>query len=133
MLKNPASAVVARLAKPKEDKARYERLFAFQCRALRLPEFREQFMFAKQALGRQWRADVFFPVHGIVVEIQGGIWMKGGGAHSHPVDITRNMEKHNDIALLGLTLLQFTPKDVTSGEAVAFTQKVLAAKGWTGP
>ena len=51
--------------------------------------------------------------------------MAGGGAHSNPRDIERNMRKRNDAALLGYTVLAFTPRDVTAGNAIAFTQRVL--------
>lgn len=132
MLKNPAAAAVARLAKPKVPKDHFERLFAFQCRALRLPEFRQQFQYAKEAIGRKWQADFYFPSYHLLVEINGGIWMGGQGAHSRPANIQRDMEKLNAAALLGLWTLEFTTKEVTNGAAVAFTQKVLTRLGWKG-
>jgi len=130
MLRNPAAAAVQRIAKPKPDKARFERLFAFQCRSLGLPVFEQQFLFAKAALGRQWAADFYFAKHRLIVELQGAIWQRGGGGHSHPTGILKDMEKHNAAVLLGLSVLAFTTDQVTSGEAVAFTQKVLTAGGW---
>lgn len=111
----------------------YERLFAFQCRSLRLPDFKAQSAWAKAAMGRKWTADFHFPEYALLVEIDGGVWRPGGGAHSRPGNIERDIEKHNAAVLLGLTTLRFTPKHVTSGDAVAITQRVLAARGWKGP
>lgn len=133
MLRNPAAAAVARLAKPKEDKGRFERLFAFQCRALRLPEFRQQYPFAKAAFDRKWLSDFYFEQYRLIVEINGGIWMGGQGAHSRPANIQRDMEKGNAATMLGLWTLEFTTREVTDGTAVAFTQKVLTRLGWPGP
>jgi hypothetical protein len=106
-----------------------EREFAFQCRAYRLPAPLEQHWIEQSAhprnLRRRWRFDFCFLPVKLLVEIDGGIWMAGGGAHSNPRDIERNMRKRNDAALAGFHVLAFTPRDVTSGRAIAFTQRVL--------
>jgi very-short-patch-repair endonuclease len=78
-----------------------------------------------------WYFDFAFVSFKVLVEIDGGIFRPGGGAHSHPVDITRNMSKQNDAALAGFVTLRFTPQEVKSGHAIAFTQKMLCLKGWT--
>lgn len=101
--------------------------FAFQCRAMRLPTVEREYRFAK-SLDRQWRADFSFPQYWLLVEIDGGIWIRG--AHAHPTDILRNMRKRNDAALLGYSVLAFTPAEVKSGYAVGFTERVLAERGW---
>lgn len=77
-----------------------------------------------------WEFDFAFLAHKLLIEIDGGIWRPGGGAHSHPIDITRNMTKQNDAALAGFITLRFTPAEVKSGHAIAFTQRVLATRGW---
>ena len=106
-----------------------EREFAFQCRAYRLPEPAQQFWIEQSAhprnLRRRWRFDFAFADAKLLIEIDGGIWMAGGGAHSNPRDIERNMRKRNDAALLGYRVLAFTPRDVTKGQAIAMTQRVL--------
>lgn len=116
-----------------------ERGFEFQCRAYRLPPVHPQFVLQhstgelaeKTGRPRIWRFDFAFVEHKVIVEIDGGVWV--GGAHAHPVDITRNMAKRNDAALAGFIVLAFTPKQVKKGEAIAFTQRVLASRGWSGP
>jgi hypothetical protein len=109
--------------------------FAFQCRALKLPPATPRYRFGQakhpDSKRRVWIADFAFLESKVMVEVDGGIWMPKGGAHSHPVDITRNMTKQNDAALLGFVTLRFTPAEVKSGHAIAFTQKVLHSRGWT--
>lgn len=123
-----------RLKKP-NDYA--EKAYEFQCKALRLPAFERQARFPQSEhpgnARRRWAIDFLFREHKVAIEIDGGIWMAGGGAHSHPIDITRNMTKQNDLALLGILVLRFTPREATNGFAVAFTQRVLATRGWSCP
>jgi hypothetical protein len=64
------------------------------------------------------------------VEIQGGIWRRGGGAHSHPIDIERNMRKHNDTVRRGFTFLQFSSDDVKNETAIAWLVTFMAERGW---
>jgi very-short-patch-repair endonuclease len=109
----------------------YERSFAYQLLAHRLPTHVEQFRFGNSTdIRKSYRADFCFPDYWLIVEIDGGIWMPGGGAHSHPIDIERNMRKQNDALLWGYSMLRFTPKEVQNHHAIGFTQKVLFAKGW---
>lgn len=116
-----------------------EQTFDFQCRSHRLPLHIWKFKLLKSEqlprkdgknIPRMWEFDFAWPDFNLIVEINGGVWMPGGGAHSHPIDITRNMTKQNDAALAGFFVLQFTPDDVKHGNAIAFTQRVLASKGW---
>lgn len=58
---------------------------------------------------RRWRFDYAWPDKLTAVEIDGGIWRKGGGAHSRPSNILRDMEKINAAVLLGWRVLRFTP------------------------
>lgn len=117
--------------------------FAAQCRAYRLPPVigkpAQQFKLLKSQqtprkdgrnIPKAWHFDFAWPDYRVIVEIDGGVWMPGGGAHSHPVDVTRNMAKRNDAALAGFLVLAFTPQQVKNGEAIADTQRLLAARGW---
>lgn len=116
----------------KADEDAADRQFLFQCNALKLPPVFAQWKFPRSDRPKvresKWRTDFVMHDFKLMIEIDGGIWIKG--AHSHPQDIIRNMTKGNDAALLGYTVLHFTPSEVKSGHAVSFTQKVLTAKGW---
>lgn len=106
-----------------------EASYAFQCKAFKLPRVEEQFLFAKP-LGRRFTADFAFVEYQLLVEIQGGIWRPGGGAHSRPAGIDRDIEKQQHAALLGFQVLPFTPEQVKAGFAIEFTQRVLYKLGW---
>lgn len=120
----------------KRRKEDYENLYAFQVKALKLPEPVRQYRFAKE-LDRQFSADFVWTPRQIptlagvlLVEIQGGIWRPGGGAHSHPLNIERDIEKQQCIALLGYRFLPITEKDLKSGIAMELTLQVLKRLGW---
>lgn len=121
----------AKRGRPKQDESA-NRAFVTQCLALKLPPSAVQWRFVNSrypaSATRKWRADLVFPDYRVMVEIDGGIWIKG--AHGHPTDILRNMAKQNDAMLLGYQVLRFTPAEVRSGHAVDFTQRVLKSKGW---
>lgn len=115
--------------KKKRRSADYEEDFAYQCRAMRLPEPIRQFPFARE-MDRRFTADFAWPKYRLLVEIQGGIWRPGGGAHSHPIDIERDVERQQYVAVLRYTMLPLLPKQVKSGFGIELTQRVLERLGW---
>lgn len=76
--------------------------------------------------GRRWRFDFAYPDRKIGIEVEGGIWRQGGGAHSHPLNILRDIEKYNAAAVLGWRILRFTTEDVSNGVAVETIRRALA-------
>jgi len=82
--------------------------------------FQEEFRFHPK---RRWCFD--FLVGKFGVEIVGGLWLKRGG-HSQGQAQLDDMEKFNHALLMGYGVLQFSPAQVKSGEAVEFIEKVLA-------
>jgi very-short-patch-repair endonuclease len=130
--KRPAESRPAR--KKSFDNKKFEKEFEFQYRCRDLPPVEQQFAIANSRhpknKRRRYRFDFCVPDFKLLIEIDGGIWLAGGGAHSHPLDIERNMRKQNDATLLGYRLIRFTPEEVTNGHAISFTQKVLFAQGW---
>lgn len=128
-----------RKSKEETDKKAAEDRFHFDCVRFKLPTCTRQWKLLKSVqtprkdlkpIPKVWRFDGCFDEWKVIVEIDGGIWMPGGGAHSHPIDITRNMTKQNDAALAGYVVLRFTPREVFNEHAIAFTQHVLYARGW---
>jgi len=91
-----------------------------------LPPFIVQWRFAK-AVGRDWRADYGWPQFQLGLEVDGGVWRKGGGAHSHPSAILRDMEKHNDAIRCGVRLLRVTTDEVRTGKALHIVCEVMRA------
>lgn len=74
---------------------------------------------------RKLEIDFGWPAYKIGLEIQGGVWRPGGGAHSRPGMIERDMEKHNLLLDLGWRVWQFTPQQVEKGTAIKHIDAVL--------
>jgi len=107
-----------------------EDTFALVVKASGLPAIRRRFLFARQVLGRKWEADFAYPEYRLLIEIDGGIWRRGGGAHSHPSAILRDIDKANDAAYLGYHVLRFTTDHVRHGHAIRYLTQVLESRGW---
>jgi hypothetical protein len=91
---------------------RYAPIVAAICRANGWPEPE-----AEQCLipGRRFRCDlVWVDPHRVVVEVQGGVWLRRGGHTGGQAQID-DMFKMNELALLGFRVLQITPQQVTDG------------------
>lgn len=108
------------------DGADWEKLLAFHITHAepKLPEPTRHYRFAK-ALGRRFEADFAWPKERVLVEVQGGIWRKYGGAHSRPDHIERDIEKQQCALMLGYRLLPVTPQDVRSGRALEMIQQLV--------
>lgn len=143
MVTSEAARVLHSTKLQREQKAskrkQAEQDFSFQCRARELPMFKPKWKLLKlvqtprkdlRDIPKQWEFDFCWPQYHVIVEIDGGIWIPTGGAHSHPIDIERNMEKRNDAASAGFFVFAFTPKQVNSGAAVDRTMRELVARGW---
>lgn len=81
---------------------------------------------------RKWRADYCWPEAMVIVEREGGIFRggKGGGSalggHSSGLGILRDMEKGNAAQVLGYVYLRFTPRQLSSGEALPVLKELLS-------
>ena len=74
--------------------------------------------------GRKLRWDYAWPLRHLLLEIQGGIWAKGG--HSSGVGINRDTEKANIATLAGWHILSVTSNQINSGQALRWVQQALA-------
>jgi Protein of unknown function (DUF559) len=101
----------------------YSERFLAACRVAGLPEPVPEYPFA--APERKYRADFAFVEHKVIVEVEGGVWRKGGGAHSHPLNILRDMERTNEATIRGWRLLRFVPEKLLSEETLATVKKAL--------
>ena len=100
-----------------------EALFDLQVKAYGLPEPLREYQFHPT---RKFRADRCWSDHRLIVELNGGTWMKKSG-HNTATGIHRDYEKSNAAQLMGYTYLQFTRKeldDLTAIETVkAFLER----------
>ena len=76
---------------------------------------------------RLWRFDFAWPEHRVAVEIEGGIWTQGG--HTRGRGFRADMEKYNEAALHGWTVLRYTPKQIKNGAALEHLRRALGGGG----
>lgn len=90
---------------------RYQPIVAALCRAAGWPE-----PVAEQRLvpGRRFSCDLVWLEARLVVEVQGGVWLRRGGHTGGQAQID-DMEKLNLVQLEGYRVLQVTPQQVTDG------------------
>ena len=99
----------------------------FWCRALKLPDPVRNYLFHAT---RRWEIDLAWPDLKVGLEVQGGIWRVGMGAHSRPANIRRDMEKHNALLDLGWRVWCYEPAAVIRGTAM---QHLAAVLGYADP
>lgn len=122
------------VASPRKQDPNYEEDLAFLLRAqerppICMPQAARQYHWARE-LDRKFCADFAFPVQRVLVEVQGGIWRPGGGAHSGGAAIEKDIEKAQYAARLGWCWVPVTEKDIGSGHALIVIQSVLERLGW---
>lgn len=78
---------------------------------------------------RKFRFDYACPELKIAVEKEGGIWLKGGGAHSRPQNILRDMEKYNLATAMGWKIIRRTPDQLVKPETIELLTKTLETHG----
>jgi hypothetical protein len=110
------------------EKTDYVAKLAFQIRAAGLPApVREYRFFPK----RMWRADFAFPNQMLLIEYEGGLFVrtqKNGqsiGWHQSTQRMLGDMEKYNAAAMLGFRVLRYTASHVKSGQAVKEIEQAL--------
>lgn len=102
----------ARATLPRPNAA--EDLFAFQCRARKMPEPVRQFAFAAE-LGRKWRADFAWPDYKLLLEVQGAVFT--GGRHTRGAGYSAECERRAAAVGLGYAIIEATTAQVRSGKA----------------
>lgn len=100
-----------------------EEAFAFQVRALGLPEPEREVCAIP---GRKFRFDFCFRAAKLLIEINGGTYTKA--AHSTGGGIARDYEKLNLAQLAGWRVLMFDGKAVKSGTAIEVVRKALGGE-----
>ena len=76
---------------------------------------------------RRWRADYCWPERGIILEIEGGIWLRGGGRHNRGAGWMKDAEKYNHAATLGYRVVRVTPQQILTEETMTMLKKLLVA------
>ena len=102
------------------SKSELETDFAFQIRVAGLPSPERQYYFHPT---RKWRVDFAWPEFMVIVELEGGVWIKG--AHIRPVRFIKDCIKYNEAAILGWTVLRFAGAMITDGVALECLERML--------
>ena len=65
---------------------------------------------------RKWRFDLAWPEKKLYLEVDGGIWIKGG--HNRGAQMKKDWEKRNAASILGWRGLWCEPKDLLKKETL---------------
>ncbi len=121
----------------KSRNARFEEQLAFEIRAHGLPQPHEQYRWATEVLSetgrpRQFRADFAWPApeYRLLLQVHGGLWMRSGGGHSHPMHLEKDMEQHRIAAMLRWFVMPVTTDEVKKGQAIQHLERFFASRGW---
>lgn len=95
--------------------------FLLMCRAFGLPTPTPEHRFHPT---RKWRFDWYFGgPRKIALEVEGAVWT--GGRHTRGKGFLGDVEKYNEAAILGFTILRCTPGQVKSGEAFTIVKRAM--------
>ena len=83
-----------------------------------MPELEYRFL-----ASRRFRFDFAWPKLLLAVEVEGGSYV--GGRHTRGAGFEQDCWKYNVALVNGWRVLRVTPKQITSGEAVAWIQQLL--------
>ena len=82
-----------------------------------------QFRFAPP---RRYRADFCWPERKLLVEVDGGLWLPGGGRHNRAKGYAADAAKLNLAAVMGYRVLRVCAEHIEDGRALCWIQAVLA-------
>lgn len=80
---------------------------------------------------RKWRLDFSWPDALVAVEVEGGLFLVGGGRHNRGASMKNDMEKYNEAALAGWIILRYTPDQLTKSQVFNDLAKAFALSGIT--
>lgn len=106
-------------------KSALEEQLAYQIRLTGLPDPVREYKFHPD---RRFRTDFAWPSKKLLVEVEGGIWMKKG-RHTSGKGYESDCTKYNEATLLGYRVLRFTGNMVKSGTAITQIEEALRAIG----
>ncbi len=108
--------------------SRLERKFLHYWRSLGGPELTPEFRFDP---ARRWRADFAHLESHTLIEIEGGIFLAGGGRHNRASGFAADTEKYLEAALAGWRVLRLTDRQITAPiveRIIAFIRATMAVK-----
>jgi hypothetical protein len=106
-----------------KDWARIE--FYDTLRQAGIPRPQHEYRFAPP---RRWMFDYAWadPEHMVALEVEGGVWIKGGGRHNRGAGYLRDVEKYNRATVLGWRVVRCTPDTLCSVETLDMLKALLS-------
>lgn len=98
-------------------------IFAALLREHGLPEPIAEFRFHET---RRWRFDLAFPAHKLAIEVDGGLYIPGGGRHTRGAGAEADHIKGNEAAALGWRIIRCTPRKLCTMATVDVVRRALA-------
>ena len=98
-----------------------EETLAFQLRALNIPHVRE----FRAVPGRRFRFDFLIDGTDLLIEVEGGTFVAGGGRHNRGAGFRDDCVKASLAAVHGWRLMRVHGDHVESGEAVKWIQQAM--------
>ena len=91
---------------------------AWMIRVAGLPDPEREYRFHPS---RRWRADFAWETHRLLVECEGGLWIRG--RHNRADGYERDLIKYNTAALAGRKVLRFSADQIDSGYAITVIEQ----------
>lgn len=76
---------------------------------------------------RKWRFDWSWPDHLVALEVDGGVFLKGGGRHNRGSGYREDAAKMNEAACLGWRVLRVLPEQLYSTQTLDWIRRALEA------
>ena len=97
--------------RPKTPSSRLEAKFALYWRSLGGPDLEREFRFHPT---RKWRADFAHVESRTLIEVEGGIYISGGGRHNRAAGFVADLEKYLEAALAGWRVVRLAEPFLTA-------------------
>ncbi len=105
----------------KTPPSRLEAKFALYWRGLAGPELEREFRFHPE---RKWRADFAHIESRTLIEIEGGIYVEGGGRHNRSAGFIADAEKYMEAFLSGWSVVRLTSAQITAPNVERLIERV---------
>lgn len=101
-----------------------ERAFHVQLELVGIRDFETQYKYLDN---RRCKCDFAWPQDHIrlIVEVEGGTWLPGGGRHTRGAGFKNDCEKYNEALLLGWSIIRVTCDHVKNGMALNWVERFL--------
>lgn len=102
-----------------------EETLAFQLRAAKIGGWVREVQWHPK---RRWRSDFCFTEERILIEVEGGQSIPGGGRHQRSGGFEVDCEKYLEATLAGFLVLRFPTRMVLDGRALGYIERVLETR-----